>query len=955
MSGSKIATALSGSNVSYIQELYENFLADHNSVDSSWRELFIEMGDQLEQIAINNRGASWSPKQNRIIGTPDPDKAPAKIVANNAAANNNGFLESFSKESIIAVLLVNAYKSYGHFLANLDPLGLEKQIEFSELYPANYGIAEEDLNKEIYLGGIAGFERASFNQLVSRLRTIYCQNIGYEFMHVTCPKKRDWLTARIENVNGNFVQNAEDKKTILFDLTKSEMFEQFLHTKFPGAKRFSVEGGESFIASLEQIITHAAKAGVKEVVLGMAHRGRLNVLTKVMGRSYALMLAEFMGKQALFSEELEAVGDVKYHQGASLDRIIDGNKIHLSLAANPSHLEAVNPVVEGKVRAKQDRLKDTDRKQALPILVHGDAAFCGQGVIAETFSYSCLEGYRTGGTVHIVINNQVGFTTSRQYSRISMYPTEIAKSADAPIFHVNGDDAEAVAFVSKLALEYRQEFGLDVVVDIFCYRRYGHNEGDEPFFTQPVMYKAITGHLSPMQIYAQKLIVQNVITTEEFDKFKNDFKASLEEAHKQAGDYKPKDADWLKGSWEGLQTGKFGVDEKVKTGVELKKLQELGLALSKIPEGLEVNKKLIPVMKQRQEMAQNGKDLNWAMGEALAYASVLAEGHNIRLSGQDSIRGTFSHRHSALINQVTEERYFPLNNLGQKSQGRYEVLDSNLSEYAVLGFEYGYSLVEPNTLTMWEAQFGDFANTAQVIIDQFIASSEAKWLRLSGLVMLLPHGYEGQGPEHSSARLERFLQLCAADNMIVANCTTPANLFHILRRQLKRNYRKPLILMTPKSLLRHKKCVSDLSEFQSGTEFLHVIEDKEKLTADDKVRKLIICSGKVYYDLLEERTNRKINDVAIIRLEQLYPFPADILAEQIAKYKNAAIVWCQEEPKNMGAWYFVDRRLEEVLLQIKHKNTRPSYAGRCESASPAAGYYKIHNQGFADLINDALN
>jgi 2-oxoglutarate dehydrogenase E1 component len=758
----------------------------------------------------------------------------------------------------------------------------------------------------------------------------------------------------MEEAYGLPTLTTEEKKTILEDITKVERFEQFLHVKYPGAKRFSAEGGESVFAAMEKIIERAANLGVREVVIGMPHRGRLNVLTKVMGRRYASLLSEFQGNQAHFSEDIDAAGDVKYHQGASSDRNFGGNKIHLSLSANPSHLEAVNPVVVGRVRAKQDIFKDTERSQVMSILLHGDAAFCGQGIVPETMALSDLDGYTTGGTVHIIVNNQIGFTTNPKNQRKSPYPTDVAKGAHAPIFHVNGDDPEAVVFVSKMAVEFRQEFKTDVVVDVFCYRRYGHNEGDEPFFTQPIMYEAIAKQPTPMNVYAQKLISEGVISEGDFEKIKGDFHSFLEKEYNAAQNYSPDKADWLEGSWKGFENPDKGEKAAVDTGVELQTLKVLGTSLGSYPKGHNIHKKLERQMEAKKEMMKTGKDIDWAMGEALAYASLLQEGYPVRLSGQDSVRGTFSHRHSGLTDQVTEEKFFPLNNLGGK-QARFEVIDSNLSEFAVLGFEYGYSLAEPKALVLWEAQFGDFSNGAQTMIDQFISSGESKWLRFSGLVMLLPHGYEGQGPEHSSARLERYLQLCGEDNMQVVNCTTPANFFHVLRRQIHRKFRKPLVVMTPKSLLRHKLCVSDLKDFAPKTHFKTVIGENEKLVEDSKVKRVVICSGKIYYELLEERTAKKINDIAIIRLEQYYPFPATDLLKELKAYKNADVVWCQEEPENMGAWTFVDRKIEAVLEKAGVKAKRPIYVGRKTAASPAAGYSKVHKKQQADVVSGALN
>ncbi len=951
MSGFLKTTAVFGTNATYLEELYELYLQSPANVDKSWQDFFREMGDSLDNVIKEHKGASWAPKKSKVIGVAEE----AKPATGKAPANQNANSQDVKKacrDSIGALMLIRAFKVRGNLLADLDPLGLEGGKMHPDLDPATYEFSPEDYNRPIYLGGAFGFETATINDLLKALKQTYASKIGVEFMHIPDLKQRDWIANRMEAIRGRPVLTNEEKKIVLSDVMKVERFEQFLHIKFPGAKRFSVEGGEAAIAAMEKIIETAANLGVKEVVLGMAHRGRLNVLTKVMGRRYASLLSEFQGNQSHFSEEIDAAGDVKYHQGASSDRNFNGNKIHLSLAANPSHLEAVNPVVVGRVRAKQDQMQDEDRKKVMGLLLHGDAAFCGQGVVTETMALSDLEGYTTGGTLNIVINNQVGFTTSPKYSRSSPYPTDVAKGAHAPIFHVNGDDPEAVAFVSKMAVEFRQEFGADVVVDVFCYRRYGHNEGDEPFFTQPIMYNKIKDHPTPMNVYAQRLIAEGVITEAEFTKMKDDFQKFLEGEYKASQGYGADEADWLQGSWTGFENPKKGLVDYIDTGVKSAALKKIGAALCNYPADHNINKKLVRLLETKKQMIETGKDIDWATGEALAYGSLLTEGYPIRLSGQDSIRGTFSHRHSGLINQETEERYFPLNNLGQK-QARYEVRDSNLSEYAVLGFEYGYSLAEPKCLVLWEAQFGDFSNGAQIMIDQFISSGESKWLRFSGLVMLLPHGYEGQGPEHSSARLERYLQLCAEDNMQVVNCTTPANFFHALRRQMLRKYRKPLVVMSPKSLLRHKLCVSKLKDFESGNTFKRVIPDESGLV-ESKVKRVVICSGKVYYDLLEEREKSDIKDVALVRLEQYYPFPAEELTAELKKYKNADVIWCQEEPKNMGAWAFVDRRIEEVLDSAKIKAKRPVYVGRPEAASPAAGYARVHQKQQIALINEAL-
>lgn len=940
---------LFGSNVAFIEEVYARYLQDKNSVDASWREIFDEMGDSLEVMLQNNKGASWAPKQTKIVGYVDPE---ARAAANKNAKGGVASDQACA-DSINALMLVRAYKVRGHLFAELDPLGIEGNREHPDLNPATYGFSENDYDREIYMGGALGFERAMLRELLDVLRRTYSSRIGVEFMHIPSLEQREWIASRIEQVQGRPQISKEAKRTILEDMVKVEVFEQFLHTKYPGAKRFSAEGGEAVFAAMEKIIERAAGLGQKEVVIGMPHRGRLNVLTKVMGRRYAQMLSEFQGNLATIPEDIDASGDVKYHQGASSDRDFDGHKIHLSLAANPSHLEAVNPVVVGRVRAKQDQHKDESRGSAMGLLLHGDAAFCGQGIVPETMALSDLEGYTTGGTVHIIVNNQIGFTTAPKYGRTSPYPTDIAKGVHAPIFHVNGDDPEAVVFAATLATEFRQQFKNDVVVDVFCYRRYGHNEGDEPFFTQPLMYKKIAEHPTPMNVYAKALISEGAITEQDFEEMKKEFRSFLEDELEASKTYKPEKADWLDGSWKGLESGRGKKQPKPDTGVDKKELKAIGKKLVEVPAEHKIHSKIERLLKNKTKMFESEEGFDWATGEALAFASLLKEGYPIRMSGQDSIRGTFSQRHSGLVDQENESRYFPLKNLSN-DQARLEIIDSNLSEFAVLGFEYGYSLAEPNALVLWEAQFGDFSNGAQTIIDQFISSGETKWLRLSGLVMLLPHGYEGQGPEHSSARLERYLQLCAENNMQVANCTTPANYFHILRRQLHRPFRKPLVIMTPKSLLRHPLCISKLEDFAKGTTFKEVIGETEKLVADDKISRVVICSGKVYYDLLKDRTESKVKDVAIVRLEQYYPFSAEELAKELKRYKNAEVVWCQEEPENMGAWHFVDRRIEAVLADVNVKSKRPRYIGRKAMASPAAGYMKTFQQEQERLVKEAL-
>jgi len=691
---------------------------------------------------------------------------------------------------------------------------------------------------------------------------------------------------------------------------------------------------------------------MKEVVIAMAHRGRLNLLYNILNKPFRAIISEFLGNQAN-PEEAGGSGDVKYHMGASADREFDGNNVHLSLQPNPSHLEVVAPVVIGRVRAKQNQHNDTnDRSSVLGIVLHGDAAFAGQGVVAETFDFSGLRGYRTGGTIHIVVNNQIGFTTSPNYSRSSPYCTDVAKMVMAPIMHINGDDPEAVIHASRIATEFRQKFACDVVLDIISYRRYGHNEGDEPAFTQPIMYKKIGSHDSISTIYGKKLVNEGILTNQQAKDEVDNHNQFLEKEFQAGANYKPNKADWLEGQWANLRAA-HGDDRRGETSVSTDDLKLIGNAITTIPENIQVNKKLTRIVEARKKAIDTGEGIDWSTAEHLAFGSLLLEGHPVRLSGQDSCRGTFSQRHAVFVDQVKEERYTPLNNI-KENQESFEVIDSPLSEASVLGFEYGYSLTEPTALVMWEAQFGDFANGAQVIVDQFISSGEAKWLRMSGLVMLLPHGYEGQGPEHSSARLERYLQLCGEDNMQVLNCSTPANYFHALRRQLKRDFRKPLIIMTPKSLLRNKMCVSKLSDMAEQTAFRRVIKDPDLNLKDKNIKKVVICSGKVFYNLYEEREKRKLENVKILRLEQIYPFPHRTLKEELSKTPDAEVVWCQEEPKNMGSWFFVDRKIEDVLMSYKGKFLRPTYAGREEAASPATGSLSRHNKEQADLVNEAL-
>ncbi|MBE8191717.1 MAG: 2-oxoglutarate dehydrogenase E1 component, partial [Alphaproteobacteria bacterium] len=784
----------------------------------------------------------------------------------------------------------------------------------------------------------------SITQMLEILHRTYCGTLALEFMHISDQEEKAWLQERMEGADKEISFTREGKRAIFQKLVEAEGLESFIHVRFTGTKRFGLDGGEAAIPALEQIIKRGGNLGVKQIALGMPHRGRLNVLTNVMGKPFRALFHEFKGGSA--TEDAAGSGDVKYHLGASSDREFDGNKVHLSLSANPSHLEAVDPVVLGKARAKQDQFKAhpldiADRSTVIPLLMHGDAAFAGQGIVAECLGLSGLVGHKSGGSIHFIVNNQIGFTTDPQFLRSSPYPSDVAKMVEAPIFHVNGDDPEAVVYAAKVATEFRQKFLKPVVIDMFCYRRFGHNEGDEPAFTQPHMYERIKGHEKVAAQYGKRLINEGAMTQAEVDKVLRDYRDRLETAFAAADDFVPDKADWLDGKWSGIKRKSEFV--RGETGISLDMIQDIGATLVRVPDDFTIHRTLKKGLESRHQILKSGDGCDWALAEALAFGSLLLEGYGVRLSGQDSERGTFSHRHAVWTDQKTQARHIPLKTL-RADQAAFEVVNSMLSEVAVLGFEYGYSLAEPKALVLWEAQFGDFANGAQVIIDQFIASGENKWLRMSGLTLLLPHGYEGQGPEHSSARLERYLQLCAEDNMQVANCTTPANYFHILRRQMHRDFRKPLILMTPKSLLRHKQCVSPLADLASGTNFHRVLPDDAaaSLTPPSKTRRVILCSGKVYYDLYEARQKMGLDDVPIVRIEQLYPYPQTALAEILQDYKAAEFVWCQEEPQNMGAWTHIAPYLEETLIDMGAKYSRPFYAGRRAAASTATGLMRTH-------------
>jgi 2-oxoglutarate dehydrogenase E1 component len=968
---------LYGGNARYLEDLYDRYEADPATVDDEWRRFFASLGDDAEGAngghAPSWARADWPPRpRDELTAALDGDWAEVaktvgdKISAKAQAAGTEvsaAIVQQATRDSVRALMLIRAYRVRGHLHANLDPLGLEPPKDSTEFDPRSYGFTDADLNRKIFIDRVLGLEFATINEIVAILQRTYCQTLGVEFMHISDPAQKGWIQERIEGPDKEISFTREGKRAILTKLIEAEGFEKFCDLRFTGTKRFGLDGGESMIPALEQIIKRGGALGVKEIVVGMAHRGRLNVLAQVMAKPHRAIFHEFKGG-SYTPDEIEGSGDVKYHLGASSDREFDGNQVHLSLTANPSHLEIVNPVVLGKVRAKQDQHGATpeDRTMVMPLLISGDAAFAGQGVIAECFGLSGLRGHRTGGSVHFIINNQIGFTTYPRFARSSPYPSDVAKMIEAPIFHANGDDPEAVVFAAKIATEFRQKFQKPVVIDMFCYRRHGHNEGDEPAFTQPLMYKAINAHPSAVDIYGKKLAADGVVTDGEVEKMKADWRARLDVELEASQSYKPNSADWLDGRWSGFKFARDADDpRRGNTGVEIETLHDIGRKITAVPENFHVHRTLQRILENRRKAIETGQDIDWSTGEALAFCSLLLDGTPVRLSGQDSERGTFSQRHSVLIDQESENRYIPFNNLSER-QARYEVINSMLSEEAVLGFEYGYSLAEPNALTLWEAQFGDFANGAQVIFDQFISSGERKWLRMSGLVCLLPHGYEGQGPEHSSARLERYLQMCAEDNMQVANCTTPANYFHILRRQLKREIRKPLILMTPKSLLRHKRAVSRLEEMAAGTTFHRLLWDDaqmllgEKITLlpDDKIRRVVLCTGKVYYDLYEEREKRGIEDVYLLRVEQLYPFPSKALVQELSRFKQAEVVWCQEEPRNMGAWFFVDTFIEWVLNQVGAKQRRARYAGRPAAAATATGLMSKHLAQLKQLLDDAL-
>jgi len=946
---------LSATDVEYIAGLYYKYLENPASVDQSWTGFFEGLDDEERALIEELRGASWTPKQseiNAVMSGVSNDLLKEDVKPNKKTTLSDKDMRRATMDSVQALMLVRAFRIRGHLLANLDPLGLHKHRDHPELDPKSYGFGEADMDRPIFINNVLGMETATLREILSVLKDTYCGVIGVEVAHIQNPEQEAWLSERIEGARNQTDFTPKGKKAILERLTATAGFEKFLHTKYPGTKRFGLDGGEALVPAIEQIMKRGGQMGLKEIIIGMPHRGRLNILTNIMGKSFSAVFSEFQGSDSK-PDDVQGSGDVKYHLGTSSDREFDGNVVHLSLTANPSHLETVDPVVLGKTRAKQEKDDQNDnRHEFMGLLLHGDAAFAGQGVVMESLLLSGLEGYTTGGTLHIVVNNQIGFTTAPKYSRAGHYCTDIAKMIQVPIFHVNADDAEAVVHVARVAMEYRQTFKKDVVIDLICYRRYGHNEGDEPLFTQPLMYKTIAKHDSACDIYADKLVREGVLSQEEADKVRQDFYDYLEGEFKAAETYKVNEADMLQGHWSGLARAS-GDERRGSTSITEDLARQVGKVLTTVPEGFTLNKKIARQLKSKAQMFETGDGFDWATAEALAFGTLAAEGFPVRLSGQDSGRGTFSQRHSVWTDQETEERYTPLNHVVE-GQARYMVHDSPLSEYAVLGFEYGYSSADPSTLTLWEAQFGDFANGAQIMFDQFISSSESKWLRMSGLVVLLPHGYEGQGPEHSSARLERYLQMCGDDNWQILNCSSPASYFHALRRQMHRDFRKPLIIFTPKSLLRHKKCISSL-EMMCGDQTFHRVLFEDHLPGPAKdMKRVVLCSGKVYYDLVEERDEREIKNITFLRLEQLYPYADDVITEELSKFPNADVVWCQEEPENMGAWNFLDRRIEKTLLKMGHKCKRPRYVGRKEAASPATGLLSKHIKEQKQLVDEAL-
>ncbi len=938
-------TFLNSANAPYVAELYSKFRNDPESVDTTWKDFFNNLNEDDYSVLKDFGGPEWKERPSSII---DKNYI-TKVIKSNANYNSEEFRIS-TLDSIRALRLIRAFRINGHLIADLDPLGISEREYPQELDYKSYGFIESDLEKEIFIDGSLGLEKGKLKNIIKILKETYSASIGVEFLHIQQADQKQWVQERIEEVRNKTNFTNEGKKAIYKRLVESELFEQFLDKKFLGTKRYGIEGGEAMIPGIEQIVKQACLSGIKDIIIGTAHRGRLTLLSSVLEMPYKKILSKFQGSLNDPNEVLGS-GDVKYHLGVSADREFEKKKIHLSLTSNPSHLEAVNPVVAGKVRAKQTLAKDKTTDKVIGLLIHGDAAIAGQGVVAETFAMSQLRGFKTGGTIHFVINNQIGFTTMPQYGRSAPYCTEIAKMVQAPIFHVNGDDPEAVVHVCRLATEFRNKFKVDVVVDMFCYRRSGHNEADEPSFTQPLMYKAIKKQITTRKKYEKKLIENNTLSEEESKDIVDSFKNFLDKEFESTKNYKPNKVDWLEGTWTGLSTATFDA-RRGKTSVKEKTLINIAKKIHEIPADFNVHRRIKKIYGDRLTSVINGKGIDWATSESLALATLLDEGYGVRISGQDVGRGTFSHRHGVLYDQENENRFVPLRHF-QNKQGYFEIIDSFLSEFGVLGFEYGYSQVDPKTLVIWEAQFGDFANGAQIMIDQFISSGERKWLRMSGLTMLLPHGHEGQGPEHTSGRLERFLQMCAEDNMQIVNCTSPANYFHVLRRQLHRNFRKPLIIFTPKSTLRHKSNVSNIADYINGSTFHRILTDKLSIKEKRKNKRLIICSGKIYFELADHIAKNKIKNLSIIRLEQIYPFPYENFRDELKHYTDVEIIWAQEEPKNMGAWGFVKGRLESVMQEAKVKQEKIFYVGRSPAASPAAGSLERHLSNQETIIKMA--
>ena len=932
---------LNSANAPYVAELYFKYTQNPKSIDDSWKSFFSTLNEDELSVISDFGGPEWKKRDTNVIDDISFDK----VVRSSSSVDFNSFKTS-TLDSIRALRLIRAYRINGHLIANLDPLNLHEKNYHPELDYKSYGFSENDLDREIFIDGSLGLETATLKEIIKILNKTYASSIGVEFLHIQSVEQKQWVQERIEEVNNKTNFTTQGKKAIFQRLVESELFEQYLDKKFLGTKRYGIVGGESMIPGIEQIVKQSCLSGVEDIYFGTAHRGRLTLLATVLGMPYKGILSKFQGDLNDPNEVLGS-GDVKYHLGVSSDREFDGKKIHLSLTPNPSHLEAVDPVVVGKVRAKQTLLNDKTTDKVFGILIHGDAAMAGQGIVAETFAMSQLRGFRTGGTIHFVINNQIGFTTTPHYGRSAPYCTEIAKMVQAPIFHVNGDDPEAVVHVCRLAAEYRNLFKEDVVVDMFCYRRSGHNEADEPMFTQPLMYKMIKKHQTTLNLYKDQLVKEEILTEDEAKNKISDFKEFLDNEFELSKSYKPNKADWLDGTWTGIKTASIDA-RRGKTSSTEDDIKILAKEIHTLPEEFTPHKRIKKIYNDRHQSIIDGINIDWATAEALAFATLLKDGYGVRLSGQDVGRGTFSHRHAVLYDQVNEERFVPLRHF-RKDQALFEIVDSFLSEFGVLGFEYGYSQADPKTLVIWEAQFGDFSNGAQTIIDQFITTGERKWLRMSGLTLLLPHGHEGQGPEHTSSRLERFLQMCAEDNIQVANCTSPANYFHILRRQMMRDFRKPLILMTPKSTLRHKGNTSSLKDFVNGSTFHRVLHN---LLSDDEKRKIdrvVLCSGKIYFELQDHINELSLNNIHIIRLEQLYPFPYEALEEEIADFKNCEMIWCQEEPRNMGAWQFIEERIQSVLEKVTGKIDL-HFIGRRAAASPATGVFDRHLANQKNII-----